>query len=36
VKEKVKHRPKVASSSMSLMTSQKEVLVWKPGKIYIP
>jgi hypothetical protein len=31
-----KHIPKVANSSMNPMTSIKEPLAWKPGKIHTP
>jgi hypothetical protein len=35
VKEKGRRSSKVASSSMSLMSSQDELPTWKPGKIRI-
>jgi hypothetical protein len=36
VKEKGKCIPKVEGSSTSPMTSIKELLAWKPGKIHTP
>jgi hypothetical protein len=36
MKEEGKHIPKVASSSMSPMTSIEELLAWKLGKILTP